>query len=81
MEVLEGEGYVFKEDEDGKYLKLTDEWKVEVTEETGKKLAAMAMSMKKPIRTKVNKPEEPEKKQDTKLIDAMDVLFGLAKYE
>lgn len=75
MDILKDAGFSIGKDE---MLTYKDKWELEVNEETGKRLAGVAMRMSKPIRDQ-RKPKDTPKK-DNKHIDAMDVLLGLASY-
>ena len=78
IDILEEEGYKFNKDlgEDS-CISLTEKWRLDITDEAGRKLASKALAMKKPVR---NQSKKSEQKIDNKNIDAMDVLFGLAHY-
>lgn len=75
LSILESDGHLFNEDKPGA-LKLKDAWDLEVSEENAVKLAGKAMKMTKPVRQKTTE----EVKKNTKKVDAMDVLLGLATY-
>jgi len=58
---------------------MTDAWNFAVSADTAKALAELAMPMKKPVRKTKTKDEASEQK-NTQAIDALDVIYGLAKY-
>lgn len=76
IRMLEEDGHKF--DTDKPFLR--DEWSINVSEETGKTLAKMAFTMKKPIRDQRKVKSEQDVPKSNQEIDAMDVLLGLAKY-
>ena len=85
INALKKDGYTLEssDDSDGRIkLNITDEWSLEITEETAKVLQAEAFKIHKPA--KDTTPQQPTSdssiKVDTKKIDAMDVLLGLANY-
>lgn len=76
LDILASAGHRIGDDSSISYR---DEWNLEVDDETGKKLAEKAMTMRKPIRDQRKTSEQ--KKAKNKTIDAMDVLLGLASYK
>lgn len=58
--------------------KPVEEWNLEIDNELKDELRGLAMKMKKPVRAKAEKKEEPKK--PNREINAMDVLLGLANY-
>ena len=73
-----------KFDADDSSIELRSPWRLEVSDELAKKLASEAMTMKKPKRDQSKKKgveqPEPTPAAERKIVDAMDVLLGLAKY-
>ena len=69
-------------DTDG--LPLKNKWEYEISDETAKELSKIALQITKPKRDQSKKqseqPSSPTPKEDRPVIDAMDVLLGLAKY-
>lgn len=70
------DGYVFDYDREDAIDPRKD-WSVTLTKETAKKIYDTAMTIKKPKRDQSKKKSEQPAK---KVIDAMDVMLGLAKY-
>lgn len=61
------------------YPAFQEEWDMEVNSEAAKKLAALALSMKKPIRDQRKKKEEPtEEKRIGVEVDAFDLIYGIS---
>jgi hypothetical protein len=76
LNILEEAGYSFRADDGGMTIK--SEWNLEITStETKDKISRLALPIKKPLR--VHKPNEQKKEE--KVIDAMDVLLGLASFK
>jgi len=73
---------ILKEDGKGDLVSsIKEKWELEVSDKAGKELASKALTMRKPIRVKPVEPaKETEQPKDNSKIDAMDVIFGLAKY-
>lgn len=67
-------GIVFERDDDADSISLKSSWDLHIPEEVANKLSTTAMPIHKPKRgkTTVEQPKE--------VIDALDVLFGLASY-
>lgn len=83
INALKKDGYTLKcsDDLDDKTsLDITAEWSLEITEETAKVLQAEAFKIHRPIKDTTPRPTTESTKVDTKKIDAMDVLLGLASY-
>lgn len=84
INALKKDGYTLEssDDSDGRIkLNITDEWSLEITEETAKVLQAEAFKIHKPAKDTTPQPTSDSSiKVDTKKIDAMDVLLGLANY-
>lgn len=76
LKMLEDNGYKFDPDTE-EAIPLRDAWSLEVSSDTAKKLSEKAMKMNKPVREQ-SKKSEPKVKQ---VVDAMDVLLGLASYK
>lgn len=76
LNILEEAGHSFKTEDGGMTIKSA--WDIEITStETKDKISRLALPIKKPLRT--YKPNE-QKKPKEEVIDAMDVLLGLASY-
>lgn len=79
IRILEAQGYVFDTDKD-EAISLRDAWNLSVSDETATKLSKIAMSISKPPRDQSKKSKQSEHTENKPVIDAMDVLLGLAKY-
>ena len=72
LDILEKEGY-----STGKRLNLREEWNLEVNEDTGKTLAGLALTMKKPVRVKSEIKKSAEDNSEHKTpVDVFDLIFG-----
>lgn len=80
IRILEAQGYVFDTDKDEAIRSLRDAWNLSVSDETATKLSKIAMSISKPPRDQSKKSKQSEHTENKPVIDAMDVLLGLAKY-
>lgn len=83
IDALKKDGYTLKcsdDLDDKKTLDITAEWSLEITEETAKVLQAEAFKIHRPVKDTRPQPTNESTKVDTKKIDAMDVLLGLASY-
>lgn len=70
-------------DSDDSSTDLRSPWRLEVSDDLAKALAGTAMTIMKPVRTQSKKKEveQPAPTPGEKpVVDAMDVLLGLAKY-
>ena len=76
LNILKDHGYSHEEGN----LELQDKWDISVEKEVAEQLARLSIPVSKPIKTKVDKEEEPKPKKSNREIDAMDVLLGLAHY-
>lgn len=79
IRILEAQGYVFDTDKD-EATSLRHPWNLSVSDETATKLSKIAMSISKPPRDQSKKSKQSEHTESKPVIDAMDVLLGLAKY-
>jgi len=78
----EKEGYTAKADDSGfKYLNIADVWNLDVRDETAKLLADTTMKMKRPVRIKKDKSEQPAEpeihRDDKQPVDVFDLIFGI----
>lgn len=76
LDILREDGYevVSTRTKDTEVL-TKDKWDLKVSDTAKDKLFAMAMPMKKPIRKKVDKPQQS--KPQKKIVDALDIIYGL----
>lgn len=72
LDILEKAGY-----STDKGLNLREEWNLEVNEVIGKKLAGLALTMKKPVRVKSEIKKSVEDNSEHKTpVDVFDLIFG-----
>lgn len=81
LDILEtDEGFVFERDDEEGSINLKNPWCLTITEETAKKLSTKAMPIHKPKRDQSKKAQTVTEEKPKQVIDAMDVLLGLASY-
>ena len=80
IKILEGEGYTFESEDEGKYLRYKDQWDISVSDDAGKAIGALAMPIRKPIRDqrKVTREERviQKAKEEKQPVDVFDLIFG-----
>lgn len=76
MEILREDGYeiVSTRTKDTEIV-TKDKWDLKVSDTIVASLVELAMPMKKPIRKKVDKPQQS--KPQKKIVDALDIIYGL----
>ena len=57
------------------YIRIYDEWKFNIKEDTAKALAKTTIPTRKPVRVKKEKSEQPAPEKKTKTINLMDILL------
>lgn len=76
----EKEGYTTKAD-DPKCLDIASVWSLDVSANTASALADTTMKMKKPVRIKKDKSEQPAEpeihRDDKQPVDVFDLIFGI----
>lgn len=75
LRILELDGYKF-DDTDGA-VTLKEKWTLKVSDEVKEQLRKLAMPMKKPIRDQ-RKIKTEQKKEEKKIVDVLDIIYGLA---
>ena len=75
LRILEVDGYKF-DDTDGA-VTLKEKWTLKVSDEVKEQLRKLAMPMKKPIRDQ-RKNKEDKPKEEKKIVDVLDIIYGLA---
>lgn len=82
ISLLTEEGFVFERDDEKGSVNLKNPWCLTISEETAKKLSAMAMPIHKPKRDQRKTPPTTTitEEKPKQVVDAMDVLLGLANY-
>lgn len=81
LHILEiDESFVFEREDDAGSISLRSPWNLSISEATAKKLSTKAMPIHKPKRDQSKKVQTVTEEQPKQVIDAMDVLLGLASY-
>ena len=73
----EMEGISTTAEDERNLIEISTKWNFDIEDSTAKELTKIAMPMKKPARSKTVKSEQ---KKESKHVDALDVLLGLADY-
>lgn len=74
------EGMTFELPDDDKTLMLNSPWLFNISDSTAKKLSSLAMKISKPKRDQRKKTPTVTEEKPKQVVDAMDVLLGLASY-